>query len=93
MRDEKETSHKWVLKICLEAARNKPPLTINKNQDIAFENAIAEIFPHTKHTLCSWYISSKFPEILSALYTQYPDFGANFNDCFVQVVVIHGIHW
>ncbi|XP_074362490.1 protein FAR1-RELATED SEQUENCE 5-like [Apium graveolens] len=84
MRDETEISYKWVLKTWLEAVGNKPPLTIITDQDIALGNAIAEILPDTKHILCSWHISNKFPEKLSALYTQYPEFKGDFNDCLYK---------
>ncbi|XP_074326557.1 protein FAR1-RELATED SEQUENCE 5-like [Apium graveolens] len=80
MRDEMEISYKWVLKTWLEAVGNKPPLTIITDPDLALGNAIAEIFPDTKHILCSWHISNKFPEKLSALYTQYPEFKGDLND-------------
>ncbi|XP_074336578.1 protein FAR1-RELATED SEQUENCE 5-like [Apium graveolens] len=84
MRDETEISYKWVLKTWLEAVENKPPLTIITDQDIALENAIAEILPDTKHILCSWHISNKFPEKLSTLYTQYSEFKGDFNDCLYK---------
>ncbi|XP_074347391.1 protein FAR1-RELATED SEQUENCE 5-like [Apium graveolens] len=84
MRDEKETSYKWVLKTCLKVVGNKPPQTIIPDQNIALGNAIPEILPHTKHTLCTWHISSKFPEKLTILYTQYPDFKADFNSCLYK---------
>ncbi|XP_074358070.1 protein FAR1-RELATED SEQUENCE 5-like [Apium graveolens] len=42
IRDEKETTYRWVLKTWLEAVDNKPPITIITDQDIALSNAISE---------------------------------------------------
>ena len=81
IRDEKETSYKWVLNTWLQAVDNIAPVTIITDQDIALGNAIAEIMPHTKHTYCTWHISQKFPEKLSFLYSNYPDFKQDFNKC------------
>ena len=84
VRDEKETSYRWVLKTWLEAVDNKPPITIITDQDIALSNAIAEVMPNTNHTYCTWHISSKFPEKLSTLYTQYSEFKTDFNACIYK---------
>jgi hypothetical protein len=81
IRDEKETSYKWVLNTWLKAVDNIPPVTIITDQDIALGNAIAEVMPLTKHTYCTWHISQKFPEKLTPLYTNYPEFKWDFNKC------------
>jgi len=81
VRDEKEESYKWVLETWLEAVDNKAPITIITDQDVALGNAIAKVMPQTKHTYCTWHISSKFPEKLSTLYTNYPEFKSDFNAC------------
>ncbi|XP_074346785.1 protein FAR1-RELATED SEQUENCE 5-like [Apium graveolens] len=81
IRGEKETTYRWVLKTWLEAVDNKPPITIITDQDIALSNAISEVMPNTNHTYCTWHISSKFPEKLSTLYTQYSEFKTDFNAC------------
>ncbi|XP_074356005.1 protein FAR1-RELATED SEQUENCE 5-like [Apium graveolens] len=84
IRDEKETSYRWVLKTWLEAVDNKPPITIITEQDIALSNAIIEVMPNTNHTYCTWHISSKFTEKLSTLYTQYSEFKTDFNACIYK---------
>ncbi|XP_074342150.1 protein FAR1-RELATED SEQUENCE 5-like [Apium graveolens] len=83
VRDETEASYKWVLRTWLEAVDNKPPRTIITDQDIALGNAIAKVMPmpQTKHTYCTWHISSKFPKKLCYLYTNYPEFKTEFNAC------------
>ncbi|XP_074352280.1 protein FAR1-RELATED SEQUENCE 5-like [Apium graveolens] len=83
VRDKTDASYKWVLRTWLEAVDNKPPRTIITDQDIALGNVIAKVMPmpQTKHTYCRWHISSKFPEKLSYLYTNYPDFKKEFNAC------------
>ncbi|XP_074347006.1 protein FAR1-RELATED SEQUENCE 5-like [Apium graveolens] len=84
IRDEKETTYRWVLKTWLEAVDNKPPITIITDQDIALSNAISEVMPNTNHTYCTWHISSKFPEKLSTLNTQYSEFKTDFNACIYK---------
>ncbi|XP_074378430.1 protein FAR1-RELATED SEQUENCE 5-like [Apium graveolens] len=81
VRDETEASYKWVLRTWLEAVDNKPPRTIIIDQDFALGNVIVEVMPmpQTKQTYCTWHISSKFPEKLSYLYTNYPEFKTEFN--------------
>ncbi|XP_074373892.1 protein FAR1-RELATED SEQUENCE 5-like [Apium graveolens] len=83
VRDETEASYKWVLRTWLEAVDNKPPRTIITDQHIALGNAIVEVMPmpQTKHTYCTWHISSKFPEKLSYLCTNYQEFKTEFNAC------------
>ncbi|XP_074322945.1 protein FAR1-RELATED SEQUENCE 5-like [Apium graveolens] len=84
VRDEKETSYRWVLKTWLEAVDNKPPITIITDQDIALSNAIAEVMPNTNHTYCTLHISSKFSEKLFTLYTQSSEFKTDFNACIYK---------
>ncbi|XP_074323754.1 protein FAR1-RELATED SEQUENCE 5-like [Apium graveolens] len=84
VRDEKESSYIWVLKNRLEAVANKPPTTIINDQDITLSNAIVEVMPTTNLTYCTWHISSKFPEKLSSLYSQYSEFKAEFNACIYK---------
>ncbi|XP_074356143.1 protein FAR1-RELATED SEQUENCE 5-like [Apium graveolens] len=83
VRDETEASYKWVLRTWLEVVDNKPPRIIITDQDIVLGNAIVEVMPmpQTKHTYCIWHISSKFPEKLSYLYINYPEFKTEFNAC------------
>ncbi|XP_074342171.1 protein FAR1-RELATED SEQUENCE 5-like [Apium graveolens] len=90
VRDETEASYKWVLRTWLEAIDNKPPRTIIIDQDIALGNAIAEVMPmpQTKHTYCTWHISSKFSEKLSYLYTNYPEFKKEFNACVYKSLTL-----
>ncbi|XP_074361208.1 protein FAR1-RELATED SEQUENCE 5-like [Apium graveolens] len=68
----------------VEAVDNKPPITIITDQDIALSNVIAEVMPNTNHTYYTWHISSKFPEKLSTLYTQYSEFKTDFNTCIYK---------
>ncbi|XP_074323269.1 protein FAR1-RELATED SEQUENCE 5-like [Apium graveolens] len=86
IRDEKETTYRWVLKAWLEAVDNKTHITIITDQDIALSNAIAEVMPNTNHTYCTWHISRKFPEKLSTLYTPYSEFKTDFNACIYKLL-------
>ncbi|XP_074352770.1 protein FAR1-RELATED SEQUENCE 5-like [Apium graveolens] len=84
IKDEKETTYRWVLKTWLEAVDKKPPITIITDQDIALSNAISEVMPNTNHTYRTWHISSKFPKKISTLYTQYSEFKTDFNACIYK---------
>ncbi|XP_074336763.1 protein FAR1-RELATED SEQUENCE 5-like [Apium graveolens] len=66
VRDETDALYKWVLRTWLEAVDNKLPRTIITDQDIALGNAIAEVMPmpQTKHTYCTWHISSKWEQLV-----------------------------
>ncbi|WOH00486.1 hypothetical protein DCAR_0519850 [Daucus carota subsp. sativus] len=80
MRDEVKTSFEWVLKTWLEAVGDKHPNSIITDQDQAMAGAIASILPKTRHLLCSWHISQKFPKKLKTLYIKHPGtFKVDFN--------------
>ena len=82
MRDEVRTSFEWVLRTWLEAVGDKHPNAIITDQDQAMAGAITSILPQTRHLLCSWHISQKFPEKLNTLYIKHPGtFKADFNNC------------
>nr|XP_017229027.1 PREDICTED: protein FAR1-RELATED SEQUENCE 5-like [Daucus carota subsp. sativus] len=82
MRDEVKSSFEWVLRTWLEAVGDKHPNAIITDQDQAMAGAIASILPQTRHLLCSWHISQKFPEKLNTLYIKHPGtFKVDFNKC------------
>lgn len=39
----------------------RPPATIMTDQDLAMISSIAAELPDTKHALCIWHITQKFP--------------------------------
>lgn len=57
----------------------KPPKTIITDQDPWMTQAIAEEFPHTKHSFCIWHITSKFIGwFTSILRDKYQEWCADF---------------
>ncbi|KAF5443904.1 hypothetical protein F2P56_036424 [Juglans regia] len=43
-----------------------PPKAINTDQDRAMKNAIAKVFPESRHRFCLWHILKKVPEKLGS---------------------------
>ncbi|XP_026405810.1 protein FAR1-RELATED SEQUENCE 5-like isoform X3 [Papaver somniferum] len=63
--DETEPTFIWLFKTWLEAMGGTPPVSILTDQDQAMTNAVATVFPGTRHRFCLWHIKKKFGEKLS----------------------------
>jgi len=82
--DETQDTFEWLLRTWKEAMFGVAPHTIITDQDSAITNAVATVFPNSKHHFCMWHITKKIPEYLSHVYHQYNDFSNKFSWC------IHG---
>ncbi|KAG6669101.1 hypothetical protein CIPAW_01G219800 [Carya illinoinensis] len=67
---EDTESFVWLFKSWLDCMDGKAPNTIITDQDRAMKNAIAIVFPNTRHRYCLWHILKKVPEKLGS-HTQY----------------------
>ncbi|XP_035541693.1 protein FAR-RED IMPAIRED RESPONSE 1-like [Juglans regia] len=56
----------WLFKTWLDCMDGKAPNAIITDQDRAMKNAIAIVFPHTRHRYCLWHILRKVPEKLGS---------------------------
>ncbi|KAG6726706.1 hypothetical protein I3842_02G093900 [Carya illinoinensis] len=56
------------------------PQAIITDQDKAMQNAIARVFPKSRHRFCLWYIMKKVPEKFGA-YSQYDDIKSQLHRC------------
>ncbi|GJT42965.1 FAR1-related sequence 5-like protein [Tanacetum coccineum] len=56
-----------------------PPISIITDQDLAMGNAIAKVFPKTRHRFCAWHIQKHVLEHLQPLRFRYDDFQDTYN--------------
>ncbi|XP_035541660.1 protein FAR1-RELATED SEQUENCE 5-like [Juglans regia] len=63
---EDTESFVWLFKTWLDCMYGKAPNTIITDQDRAMKNAIAIVFPNTRHRYCLWHILRKVPEKLGS---------------------------
>ncbi|KAK8939271.1 Protein FAR1-RELATED SEQUENCE 5 [Platanthera zijinensis] len=54
--DETAESFAWLFETFLEAHKSKKPKTIFTDQDAAMAKALSEVFPETRHGLCTWHL-------------------------------------
>jgi hypothetical protein len=52
----------WLFKCWLECMNGQAPKAIMTDQDKAMKNAIAIVFPGSRHRYCMWHIMKKLPE-------------------------------
>lgn len=53
--------------------------SFSMSQDAAMAKAIAKVFPSSRHRLCMWHITKKFPEKLSHVYHDHSEFQTEFS--------------
>ncbi|XP_042988747.1 protein FAR1-RELATED SEQUENCE 5-like [Carya illinoinensis] len=56
----------WLFKTWLQCMDGNAPKAIITDQDRAMKNAIAIVFPNTRHRFCLWHILKKVPEKLGS---------------------------
>ncbi|XP_035547418.1 protein FAR1-RELATED SEQUENCE 5-like [Juglans regia] len=56
----------WLFQTWLNCMEGKAPNAIITDQDRAMKNAIAIVFPNTRHRFCLWHILKKVPEKLGS---------------------------
>ncbi|XP_050207227.2 protein FAR1-RELATED SEQUENCE 5-like [Mercurialis annua] len=65
--DETTKSFEWLFSTFLESMGGQQPKTIITDQDKAMGNAIASIFPDSRHRLCMWHICKNATSYLGSL--------------------------
>lgn len=63
--NEDTATFKWLFRSWLTCMSGSHPRAIVTDQDAAMKNAIADVFPNTRHRWCMWHIMKKLPEKLS----------------------------
>ncbi|KAL4575534.1 hypothetical protein LXL04_022381 [Taraxacum kok-saghyz] len=76
---EDEESYVWLLQRFLNAFGKQPTLVLT-DQDGAMKNAIARVFPMSKHRLCMWHITQKLPVKVASEFPNYDTFKQRFSD-------------
>ncbi|KAF5457988.1 hypothetical protein F2P56_022056 [Juglans regia] len=56
----------WLFQTWLQCMDGIPPKAIITDQDRAMKNAIAKVFPESRHRFCLWHILKKVPEKLGS---------------------------
>jgi transposase-like protein len=57
--DEQTDSSTWLLRQLAAAGYGLSPGVIFTDGDLVFPDAIASVFPSTRHLLCAWYLSQR----------------------------------
>ncbi|XP_038699552.1 protein FAR1-RELATED SEQUENCE 4-like [Tripterygium wilfordii] len=68
--NEDTVTFTWLFQTWLACMNGVAPFGIITDQDRAMKNAIAIVFPNSRHRLCLWHIMKKMPEKLGA-YNEY----------------------
>lgn len=63
--NEDTATFKWLFQSWLTCMSGSHPRAIVTDQDAAMKNAIADVFPNTRHRWCMWHIMKKVHEKLS----------------------------
>lgn len=82
--DETTSTFVWLLKTWLKAMGGQAPSMIITDQDNSLKEAIAEVFPDTRHCFCLWHVLSKIPEKLGCIINLSEIFMTKFNKCIYQ---------
>lgn len=82
--EETKPTYVWLMRAWLRAMGGHAPRVILTDQDKALKEAIAEVFPDSRHCFCLWHILSKIPEKLSYVIRQHENFMAKFNKCIFK---------
>ncbi|GKV17999.1 hypothetical protein SLEP1_g28436 [Rubroshorea leprosula] len=82
--DESKLTYVWLLRAWLRAMGGRAPRVILTDQDKTLKEAIAEVFPDTRHCFCLWHILSKIPEKLAYVTRQDENFMGKFNKCILK---------
>ncbi|KAK6240335.1 hypothetical protein SCA6_005724 [Theobroma cacao] len=79
--DETKLTYAWLMRAWLRAMGGRAPKVILTDHDKALKEAIAEVFPDSRHCFCLWHIVSKIPEKLSYVMGQHENFMTKFDEC------------
>ncbi|WOH08468.1 hypothetical protein DCAR_0727909 [Daucus carota subsp. sativus] len=78
--DEREETFVWLFRQWLNCMWNESPRAIITDQDLAIDNAIKKVFPHTHHRYCQWHLGlHEYCEHLRSLQCDHPTFNEDYN--------------
>ncbi|KAL6526530.1 hypothetical protein OROGR_015620 [Orobanche gracilis] len=79
--DESEESFTWIFQTWLRAMSGHRPVSIIADQEQAFQNSIARVFPGTHHRFSAWQILDKERENLGVLMSMDAKFKYEYETC------------
>ncbi|XP_042027825.1 protein FAR-RED IMPAIRED RESPONSE 1 isoform X1 [Salvia splendens] len=82
--DESKSSYAWLLRAWLRSVRGRAPKIILTDQDIVLKEAVAEVFPASRHCFALWHVFSKIPEKLGYAMRQHEEFVEKFHKCILK---------
>ncbi|XP_004293778.1 PREDICTED: protein FAR-RED IMPAIRED RESPONSE 1 isoform X1 [Fragaria vesca subsp. vesca] len=82
--DESKSTYVWLMRAWLKAMGGHAPRVILTDQDKFLKEAVAEVFPDSRHCFCLWHILGKMPEKLGYVTRQHDQFMENFNECIFK---------
>lgn len=82
--EETKSTYVWMMRAWLRAMGGRAPRVILTDQDKALKEAIAEVFPDSRHCFCLWHILSKINEKLSYVIRQHENFMTKFDKCIFK---------
>ncbi|XWS36794.1 hypothetical protein CRYUN_Cryun20dG0116600 [Craigia yunnanensis] len=82
--DNTTSAFVWLMRSWLKAMGGQAPRAIITDQDKVLNEAVADVFPDSRHCFCLWHVLSKFPENLGCSKNQNENFMAKFNKCIYR---------
>ncbi|KAJ0028010.1 hypothetical protein Pint_36624 [Pistacia integerrima] len=82
--DETTSTLVWLMQTWLKAVGGQAPRVIITDQDKCLNEAVAEVFPNTRHCFCLWHVLSMISANLGCVINQYENFMAKFNKCIYR---------
>ncbi|KAF8405607.1 hypothetical protein HHK36_010514 [Tetracentron sinense] len=79
--NESEASFIWLFNTWLTAMSGRSPVSITTDHDRVIRSAIMQVFPDTRHRFCKWHIFKEGQEKLSHVFSEHPNFEAEFHKC------------
>lgn len=81
---DETTSLVWLMQTWLKAVGGQAPSVVITDQDKCLKEAVADVFPKTRHCFCLWHVLSKISSNLGCVMNQYENFMVKFNKCIYQ---------
>ncbi|GMI98510.1 FAR1-related sequence 2 [Hibiscus trionum] len=74
----------WLMRSWLKAMGGRAPKVVLTDQDKVLNEAVADVFPNSRHCFCLWHVLSKLPENLGSTMNQDENFMKKFNKCIYR---------
>ncbi|XP_063947701.1 protein FAR1-RELATED SEQUENCE 1 isoform X5 [Daucus carota subsp. sativus] len=82
--DQSKSNFVWGMQAWLKAMGGRAPKVILTDQDKALKEAVAEVFPNSRHCFCLWHVLTKIQEKIGFVMRRNENFLAKFNKCVLK---------